>query len=197
MLFFIELDSRRVHLAGVTPNPNADWITQQARNLLLTLDERGRRVRFLIRDRDAKFCRGFDDVFGSEGVKVLVTPVQAPNANAYDETCSVACSTSTGKLHERVYAPFGRRDAILEQLDGLPAVRPAGGWSLLMEVDALGTSAPELSRVLVDHKVAATPMTAWGERVAPRYIRFVYSREPVGRLSQLGGRLRAALEQLS
>ena len=90
-----------------------------------------------------------------------------------------------------------RRDAILEQLDGLPAVRPAGGWSLLMEVDALGTSAPDLSRALVDHQVAATPMTAWGERVAPRYIRFVYSREPVGRLSQLGGRLRAALEQLS
>jgi putative transposase len=85
VLFFIELDTRRVHLGGVTANPNAAWITQQARNLLLALDERGRRVRFLIRDRDAKFCRGFDDVFGSEGVKVLVTPVQAPNANAYAE----------------------------------------------------------------------------------------------------------------
>jgi transposase InsO family protein len=85
VLFFIELDTRRVHLAGVTANPNAAWITQQARNLLLALDERGRQVRFLIRDRDAKFCRGFDDVFGSEGIKVLVTPVQAPNANAYAE----------------------------------------------------------------------------------------------------------------
>jgi aspartate/methionine/tyrosine aminotransferase len=90
-----------------------------------------------------------------------------------------------------------RRDAILEQLDGLPAVRPAGGWSLLMDVDALGRSAPDLSAALAAHMVAATPMTAWGERVAPRYIRFVYSREPVQRLSQLGGRLRAALEQLS
>jgi len=90
-----------------------------------------------------------------------------------------------------------RRDAILEQLDGLPAVRPAGGWSLLMDVDALGRSAPELSGALADHKVAATPMTAWGERVAPRYIRFVYSKEPVARLSQLRGRLQAALEQLS
>jgi putative transposase len=85
VLFFIELDTRRVHLAGVTPNPNAAWITQQARNLLLVLEERRRRVRFLIRDRDAKFCRGFDDVFGSEGVNLLVTPVQAPNANAYAE----------------------------------------------------------------------------------------------------------------
>ena len=68
---------------------------------------------------------------------------------------------------------------------------------MLMDVDALGRSAPDLSGALADHKVAATPMTAWGERVAPRYIRFVYSREPVQRLSQLGGRLRAALEQLS
>ena len=85
VLFFIELDTSRVHLAGVTPNPNAAWVTQQARNLLLTLGERGRRMRFLIRDRDAKFCRGFDDVFGSEGVEVLVTPVQAPNADAYAE----------------------------------------------------------------------------------------------------------------
>jgi transposase len=85
VLFFIELDTRRVHLAGVTCNPNAAWVTQQARNLLLRLEEPGRRVRFLVRDRDAKFCRGFDDVFRSEGGEVLVTPVQAPNANAYAE----------------------------------------------------------------------------------------------------------------
>jgi putative transposase len=85
VLFFIELDTRRVHLAGVTPNPNAAWVTQQARNLLLMLGERGRRMRFLIRDRDAKFCRGFDDVFCSAGAEVLLTPVQAPNANAYAE----------------------------------------------------------------------------------------------------------------
>jgi hypothetical protein len=85
VLFFIELGTRRVYLAGVTTNPNAAWVTQQARNLLLALEEQGRRVGFLIRDRDAKFCRGFDDVFRSEGTKVLVTPVQAPNANAHAE----------------------------------------------------------------------------------------------------------------
>ena len=85
VLFFIELDTRRVHLAGVTANPNAAWVTQQARNLLLVLGEQGRGVRFLVRDRDAKLCRGFDDMFGSEGGEVLVTPVQAPNANAYAE----------------------------------------------------------------------------------------------------------------
>jgi putative transposase len=82
VLFFIELDTRRVHLAGVTANPNAAWVTQQARNLLLRLEDQGRRVRFLVRDRDTKFCRAFDDVFRSEGAHVLVTPVQAPNAYA-------------------------------------------------------------------------------------------------------------------
>jgi aspartate/methionine/tyrosine aminotransferase len=90
-----------------------------------------------------------------------------------------------------------RRDAILEQLEGLPAIRPAGGWSLLMDAEALGLSAPNLSRALVDQKVAATPMTTWGERVSPRYIRFVFSNEPVERLSQLGERLGAARDQLS
>ena len=85
VLFFIELDTRRVHLAGVTANPNTTWVTQQARNLLLGLEDQARRVRFLVRDRDAKFCRGFDDVFRSEGAEVLVTPVQAPNANASAE----------------------------------------------------------------------------------------------------------------
>jgi Integrase core domain len=86
VLFFIELDTRRVHLAGVTAHPDGAWVAQQARNLLLLLlGERGRRVCFLIRDGDAKFCRGFDDVFRSEGAEVLVTPVRAPNANAYAE----------------------------------------------------------------------------------------------------------------
>ena len=85
MLFFIEHDTRRVHLAGVTANPDSRWVTQQARNLLLVLEERGRRVRFMLRDRDAKFTHAFDDVFRSEGGEVLVTPVQVPKANAYAE----------------------------------------------------------------------------------------------------------------
>lgn len=90
-----------------------------------------------------------------------------------------------------------RRDATLDQLDGLPVVRPAGGWSLLMDTAELGVSPPDLSRALVDHRVAATPMTVWGERVSPRYIRFVYSNESGERLSRLRERLRAALDELS
>ena len=85
VLFLIELGTRRVHLAGVTAHPDGAWVAQQARNLRLVLSERGRRVRFLIRDRDAKFARAFDDVFHSDGAEVLITPVQAPNANAYAE----------------------------------------------------------------------------------------------------------------
>ena len=85
MLFFIELDTRRVHLAGVTANPDGAWVIQQARNLLVVIAERGQQLLFLIRDRDARFTRSFDNVFGSEGAQVLLTPVQAPNANAYAE----------------------------------------------------------------------------------------------------------------
>jgi putative transposase len=84
-VLFIELDTRRVHLAGVTANPDGQWVTQQARNLLLVLGEQGRRARFVLHDRDAKFSRSFDDVFHSDGVEVLLTPVQAPRANAYAE----------------------------------------------------------------------------------------------------------------
>ena len=81
---FIELDTRRVHLAGVTAHPNGAWDTQQARNLLLALGERERRLCLLLRDHDAKFTRSFDDVSCAEGGEVL-TPVQAPNANAHAE----------------------------------------------------------------------------------------------------------------
>jgi putative transposase len=84
-LFFIELDTRRVHLAGVTANPNGAWVAQQARNLLLVLGEQGRRTHYVVRDRDAKFCRAFDDLFRSEGAEVILTPVQAPNANGFAE----------------------------------------------------------------------------------------------------------------
>jgi putative transposase len=85
LLLFIELDTRRVHLAGVTAHPNRTWVTQQARNLLLILGERERQVRFVLRDHDANFSRSFDDVFRSQGGEVLVTPIRAPKANAYAE----------------------------------------------------------------------------------------------------------------
>src|SRR6266700_4616433 len=85
VLFFIHLSSRRVVLAGVTAHPDTAWVTQQARNVAMDLDDRGVSIRFLLRDHDAKFSHGFDDVFGSEGGQVLRTPIRAPKANAYAE----------------------------------------------------------------------------------------------------------------
>ena len=85
VLFFIELGSRRVHLAGCTSNPSARWVTQQARQLTWTLTERPEPVRFLIRDRDQKFTSAFDEVFHSEGMEILRTPFRAPQANGVAE----------------------------------------------------------------------------------------------------------------
>jgi transposase InsO family protein len=83
VLFFIELESRRAHLAGCTTNPTGAWVTQQARNLSFTgLLER---TRFLIHDRDSKFTAAFEEVFRSEGIKTIQTPIRAPQANAYAE----------------------------------------------------------------------------------------------------------------
>jgi len=85
VLFFIELASRRVHLAGITTNPDGRWVSQQARNLLMQLDDDGVRPRFLVRDRDGKFTREFDEVFRSEGIRVIKAPVRAPKARAHAE----------------------------------------------------------------------------------------------------------------
>ena len=83
VLFFIELGSRRVHLAGITTNPDGRWVSQQARNLLMQFDDDRIRPRFLVRDRDSKFTREFDEVFRSEGIRVIKAPVRAPKARAW------------------------------------------------------------------------------------------------------------------
>jgi transposase InsO family protein len=85
VLFFIELATRRVHVAGITTNPDGRWVTQQARNVLMELGDEGIRPRFLVCDRDSKLTREFDEVFRSEGIGVIKAPVRAPKARAHAE----------------------------------------------------------------------------------------------------------------
>ena len=86
-----------------------------------------------------------------------------------------------------------RRDETMRQLAGLPAVSAAGGWSLLLDVAALGLDCGDVSDRLLEQKVAATPMRGWGGEVADRHVRFVFSNEPVERLALLGERVQRAL----
>ena len=82
VLFFIELDTRRVHLAGITTNPTGAWTTQAARNLMMRYDHT---IRFLIRDGAGQFIGAFDEVFRSDGTTIIRTPPRTPVANAYAE----------------------------------------------------------------------------------------------------------------
>jgi putative transposase len=85
VLMFIEVQTRRVLVTASTAHPDSAWVTQQARNLAMDLEGRAPPLRFLIHDRDSKFSGSFDEVFRSEGTEVILTPIRAPNANAFAE----------------------------------------------------------------------------------------------------------------
>ena len=85
VLFFIHVGTRRVHISGMTCQPNGPWVEQQARNLVMDLGERGEKASYLIKDGDRKFTEKFDEVFRSEGIKVKRLPPASPNLNAFAE----------------------------------------------------------------------------------------------------------------
>ncbi|MDQ6614178.1 MAG: integrase core domain-containing protein [Actinomycetota bacterium] len=160
VLFFIELERRQVWLAGVTAHPNSGWVTQAARNLSMTLDDRGRRFKFLIRDRDTKFVESFDTVFASDGTRVIKTPARSPRANAYAErfvgTARRECLDWTlilGRRHlERVMSEYlahynAARPHRGIDLDAPIPLPPAGDTSAAIErTDRLGGLIHEYSR---------------------------------------------------
>jgi aspartate/methionine/tyrosine aminotransferase len=115
--------------------------------------------------------------------------------SGFEQIGAVAALGAPPQLFDDAVAEYQRRrDETMRQLDGLGPIPAAGGWSLLLDTRALGVEPADLSRHLLDQKVAATPMTGWGGDVAARHIRFVFSNEPVERLALLGDRVRAALE---
>lgn len=126
-----------------------------------------------------------------------VSRVQIYNGLVASGFCQIGTRVALGVPDDDLAAANAewqrRRDETLRQLDGLPVIRPAGGWSLLLDVAALGFDCVDVSHRLLEQKVAATPMRGWGGAVADRHVRFVFSNEPVSKLAVLGERVRAAL----
>ncbi len=121
----------------------------------------------------------------------VVTPVGVTQPGAL----AALTDPNGGGVADAVEEWERRRNAVLAELDGLPVVRGDGGWSLLVDTGALGLDGAAASARLLEHgKIAATPMTHWGRENAARFVRIVFSNEPVGRLRGLGERVRRAFD---
>jgi putative transposase len=156
VLFAVEVQQRAVHLMGITAHPTGVWVAQQARNLLMDLEEQGQQFRYLIRDRDAKFTAAFDALFGAAGIEVVKIPPRAPRANAYAErwvgTVRAECLDWTlvwndrqlyrvliGYLrHYNTFRPHRSLDLQPPRPTRLTPLDPGGRESSVQRVDVLG-----------------------------------------------------------
>jgi len=123
VLVSIHHDSRFVRIAGITSNPVASWVTQQARNISIELAEQANAVKFLIRDRDTKFTASFDAVFAAEGTRIIKSPIRAPRSNAI---CERVIGTIRRECLDRMLI-LGRRHleaALAEYVEHYNAHRP-------------------------------------------------------------------------
>ena len=122
-LIVIEHGTRRVHLAGITANPDGAWTTQSARNFLMDLGQHAASIKFLIRDRAGQFTGSFDAVFQAEGIRILASPPQAPRANAI---CERIIGTLRRELFDRLLIVNERqlRRVLTEYLRHYNVARP-------------------------------------------------------------------------
>jgi transposase InsO family protein len=148
-LIVTEHDARRVHLAGITANPDGGWTTQAARNLLMDLGQRAAPVKFLIRDRAGQFTASFDAVFTADGLRILASPPQAPRANAI---CERIIGTPRRELFDRLLIVNENhvRQVLTEYLAHYNTARPHRALGQLAPAQA-GTQPPEIN--LAEHRI--------------------------------------------
>jgi putative transposase len=148
-LIVIEHGTRRVHLAGITANPDGAWTTQAARNFLMDLGQRVTSFEFVIRDRAGQFTHSFDAVFTADGIRILASPPQAPRANAI---CERIIGTLRRELFDRllIVNEHHLRRVLTEYLLHYNAARPHRALGQLAPAQA-GTLPPEIN--LAEHRI--------------------------------------------
>ena len=148
-LIVIEHGTRRVHLAGLTANPDGAWTAQAARNILMDLGQRATSVKFLIRDRAGQFTGSFDAVFTAEGIRILASPPQAPRANAI---CERIIGTLRRELLDRmlIVSEHHLRQVLAEYLLHYNTARPHRALGQLTPAQA-HTRPPQIN--LAEHRI--------------------------------------------